>query len=214
MSTDSKHPAVKIFTHKLIHLLAKITAQTDFTKVHNFYAEHEWKKENLWRYFFEMFLVKPKALFVGEAPGIHGCYLTGIPFTSERILRQGINGKSVLHHTYRIDGNKAERSATIIWKEVMKLRQGSVLFWNVFPLHPYEIKENTIKNRRPTKLEKEWGIVFLAEIIDLFPNIPVYSLGNLARESLQELNIPIQGHLRHPRNAHHFRADFAQIFTV
>src|SRR5437764_837102 len=30
-------------------------------------------------------------LLIGEAPGCHGCGVSGIPFTSERVLRSGIH---------------------------------------------------------------------------------------------------------------------------
>jgi len=44
------------------------------------------RKHNLLTYFVHMKKLKPKILLLGEAPGYKGCRLTGVPFTSEKIL--------------------------------------------------------------------------------------------------------------------------------
>ncbi|MBQ7589509.1 MAG: hypothetical protein IJU47_02330 [Verrucomicrobia bacterium] len=46
----------------------------------------EIKRENLRFYLKKMRTLNPSRLFVGEAPGINGCFWTGIPFTDIEIL--------------------------------------------------------------------------------------------------------------------------------
>lgn len=41
------------------------------------------RRRNLSVYLSEMQRLKPEVMLVGEAPGVHGCYLTGIPFIAE-----------------------------------------------------------------------------------------------------------------------------------
>lgn len=47
------------------------------------------KQLNLIKYFRALFWVKPEWILIGEAPGVHGCVKTGIPFTSERLIQKG-----------------------------------------------------------------------------------------------------------------------------
>lgn len=53
------------------------------------------RRKNLQIYLENMKILKPKVLLVGEAPGYNGCRYSGIPFTSERIMMQGIEYHSI-----------------------------------------------------------------------------------------------------------------------
>lgn len=44
------------------------------------------RRENLKQYLIKMSKINPSILLLGEAPGYKGCRLTGIPFSSERVL--------------------------------------------------------------------------------------------------------------------------------
>ena len=44
------------------------------------------RRENLKLYLEKMKKLNPSFLLLGEAPGYKGCRLTGIPFSSEKIL--------------------------------------------------------------------------------------------------------------------------------
>src|SRR2546422_66558 len=86
------HPEVdeeEKFDRKAGEIIRLITEKKDFPYVNNFYSESTEMQINLAKYFRALFWVNPNIMFIGEAPGIHGCALTGIPFTSERLIKQG-----------------------------------------------------------------------------------------------------------------------------
>ncbi|WP_407311874.1 hypothetical protein [Desulfosporosinus sp. SB140] len=75
------------------------------------------RRENLFIYLKYMQEIKPNVLMVGEAPGFHGCRLTGVPFTSEFILLDdnGIFGKTKGYRkTKEVPRKKKKQSATIV----------------------------------------------------------------------------------------------------
>ncbi len=97
--------------------------------------------ENLRIYLNRMQLLNPSVMIVGEAPGYNGCRLTGIPFTSEYILKnQVVPGIFEPEYGYKFQtGTKhqKERSATIVWNALSELHKHCPmpLIWNIFPFH-------------------------------------------------------------------------------
>ena len=128
--------------------------------------------------------------------------LTGVPFTSEKLLiDQSIprvghpKGKRIT--TRHIPWK--EPSATIVWEELHKLQVADrTILFNAVPWHP-EGADGPLSNRPPKAAEKKAGQECLSLFIDLFQDIPVMALGNIASESLNRLSIE-HTKIRHPAN--------------
>jgi uracil-DNA glycosylase len=88
-------------------------------------------------------------LLVGEAAGHRGARVSGLPFTSERLLT---------------GAGPAEATATIVHRVLAELGLAEqVLLWNAVPTHPHRPGEPR-SNRRPTKAEIAAGEPFVAEL--------------------------------------------------
>ena len=75
-------------------------AATEVTPiVYNQYSyehkENAIRRNNLYIYLQQMRRVNPKIMLLGEAPGYRGCRLTGVPFTSEHLLLNNMEGLSL-----------------------------------------------------------------------------------------------------------------------
>jgi hypothetical protein len=133
-------------------------------------------------------------MLVGEAPGVRGCRLTGVPFTSEMVLlQQRVPGDPVpvapAHEPVK------EATATMIWEAVGAWTRLPV-FWNAFPWHPHR-PNLPCTNRRPTQAELMRGEPFLQWMLRLFSGVRVVAVGNSAETSLKRLGIPCTK-VRHP----------------
>jgi uracil-DNA glycosylase len=132
-----------------------------------------------------------RILLVGEAAGYRGARVSGIPFTSERLL----TGRP-----------PAEATATVVHDVLRELGvEHDVLLWNLVPTHPHE-PGNPDSNRRPTRDEIEAGRPFLSRLARGRRVVPV---GRLAQA---ELGGP---YVRHPSHggAREFRAALVQLLA-
>lgn len=70
--------------HPFVDYISSIVPPTEHSS--NMYAVNPHCRHNLSVYLEQMLEIKPSILLMGEAPGFHGCGITGIPFTDERTL--------------------------------------------------------------------------------------------------------------------------------
>lgn len=160
---------------------------------------NEIAKHNLKIYFRNILANNSKVLFLGEAPGYKGCRLSGVPFTSEKVLTSSKSNAIVgCNFDYKIRDAKnpqSESSATIIW-EAFENHDIYPLMWNAFPFHPHR-PENTETNRAPKKDELEIGVKYIKELIEIFDIERIYAIGNIAYSTLTDLGFEVDK-IRHP----------------
>jgi uracil-DNA glycosylase len=146
------------------------------------------------------FLVtRPHWLLLGEASGYQGAHVSGIPFTSERLLLEGaiprvdIGGRRLSTRLRPW----SEPSATTVWGTLHALgRAETTLLWNAFPWHPH--RPGLLQsNRTPTPAERRAGIPVLEALLAAFPAVRCLAVGRLAAQSLAESGIAATP-VRHP----------------
>lgn len=139
-------------------------------------------------------------LLVGEAPGYRGCALTGIPFTSQRVLAADDHPFLVsLRSSVSLSGSVTESTATIVWQSLAQT-PAVPAFWNAFPFHPHKL-DNPASNRAPTPAEIRLGRTYLEFIVKILQPRSIIAIGKAAASAL----VPIYGtnaviEIRHPSN--------------
>ena len=123
-------------------------------------------------------------LLVGEALGYRGGALTGLPFTSPRILRTHPHPfLENLRPALIVSGNTAEPTATIVWSHLQTCTLVPAC-WNVFPFHPH-IPETQASNRAPKSGELEAGRPFLDLVLEILAPHTLIPVGKVAEKALQ-----------------------------
>lgn len=159
------------------------------------------RRANLAHYLQTMQVKQPSVLLVGEAPGYRGCRLTGIPFTSPRLLEdepaphQLFGENNGYHTTKEWPHIQSEASATIMW-QLLSTLPNVPLLWNAFPFHPHK-PGNPQSNRPPKSSEIALGRPFLIQLLNLFPVTHIIAVGNKADSALTKWQIP-HNKVRHP----------------
>lgn len=178
-------------------------------------AGNDTRRANL-RRALELALHHASVLLVGEAPGYNGARRTGVPFTSERLLLEGVDppglfGRGRGFALATDDGRISnEQTATIVWREVRALAL-PVVGWNAYPFHPHYLGMPQ-SNRTPRAAELRAGQPFLARVCALFAGVPVVAMGNTAAHALSLLGIP-HARVRHPAQggARRFAAELREL---
>jgi uracil-DNA glycosylase len=138
-------------------------------------------------------------VLVGEAAGYQGCKVSGIPFTSERLILEGTIPR-IEAPPGRLSARTrpwSEPSATTVWKTLHALEIAArTVLWNAYPWHPHKsgIRHS---NRTPSRTERLAGVPVLHALLRLFPTAKVFAVGRNAESSLAELGIAATC-LRHP----------------
>jgi hypothetical protein len=165
---------------------------------HGCHREAEIRRNNLKVYLTKMKAMDPDFLLLGEAPGYKGCRLSGIPFTSERVMSEHpfFRDEPIQFINYR-EHLESEISATIVWNELSNLTI-KPLIWNIFPFHPH-LEDDTNTNRTPTMAELEEGKSYLEDILNMFNIKKIIALGRKPESQLQKLGWAF-AYIRHPAN--------------
>lgn len=148
-------------------------------------------------------------ILVGEAPGYQGCRYSGIPFTNERLLMDGVIPRASAHPAPVgfLTGARSritlrpipwsEPSATILWETLHRLsRAEHTVLWNAFPFHPHS-PGHDLSNRRPTLAEITAGLPYLKRFCALFPQATIVAVGEVAHMALGRIGVSAT-RIRHP----------------
>lgn len=162
-------------------------------------------RENLYNYLQRIRSNNSKVMLIGEAPGCHGCRLSGIAFTSEDKFTEdiipGIMGKDMGYKIFSKGKPEREFSASTVWPKLKDwyFLHGSVpLLWNICPFHPHKEGDNE-SNRTPRKKEIERGIKYFLELVDIFDIQHIGCIGRKSYNTIGEMNLnTILEYLRHP----------------
>jgi len=159
---------------------------------------------------------KAKFILCGEAPSHRGCRHSGIAFTSEYLLREGIPRIPKMSH--RITAKKSpykEGSATTVWKVLRELHiEERTILWNALQMHPHEMGKPH-SNRRPKLEETKKGRLALQMLVDTFRSATVVAVGRTAERLLKSMGVPAE-YVRHPANggAPEFRRELKRLVKL
>lgn len=147
-----------------------------------------------------------KLILIGEAIGYQGGRVSGLAFTSERLLMDGAIPR-IERVQERLSNRHlpfSEPSATIVWKTLYKLGMAEqTVLWNSVQLHPFKLG-NLWSNRTPTNAEVDLGVPALRVLFEAYPNARVVPVGQKAADSLARnfagSGVSILPAVRHPAN--------------
>lgn len=184
--------------------IAALAARHDSPTVSNPYRGPggRLRRENLRRYLSLVAAVGPAVALIGEAPGYRGCAVTGIPFTSRRLLgtdvgRWGLFAPAGFVADGRLGGPQAEGTATVVWRHVARLLAAPPVVGNAFPFHPHPPHRRDA-NRRLTADELTEGSYYLELLFRLFPKVRAVAVGRQAEGALRRLGVARAAAIRHP----------------
>lgn len=192
---------IKLF----IDELSKEESTSELTNVYSpEIAQGEICRENLYNYLQRIKNNNSKVMLIGEAPGYHGCRLSGIAFTCEENFTDdiipGIMGKDLGYKIFSNEKPEKELSASIVWPKLKEWynAHGSVpLLWNICPFHPHK-KGNIMSNRTPRKKEIERGIRYFLELVDIFDVQNIGCIGKKSFDTIKFVGDFSLEYLRHP----------------
>lgn len=186
---------------KILRFAKSLQNTTVGDDVNNFYAAKRtnMQRHNLQRYLRQMRELQPETLLVGEAPGYNGCARTGVPFSSEKLLREGVLGGRLFgtHNGYYVNNNtvRHEQTAASMWQLLETVEQIPLL-WNAYPFHPH-FANDPFSNRKPKAAELQLGMKILEELVALFEIRRVIAVGNAAEATLRKMGLEY-AKVRHP----------------
>lgn len=150
-------------------------------------------------------------LLIGEAAGYQGAHVSGMAFTSERLMLEGAIPRVRIAARLSTRARPwSEPSATTVWGALTQLELADrAVLWNCFAWHPHRAGEPQ-SNRTPTREEYAQGLPVLAALCALYPRAHILAVGRGAAAGLASLGRDVIS-LRHPSmgGATAFRAGLA-----
>jgi uracil-DNA glycosylase len=138
-------------------------------------------------------------IMIGEAAGYQGCHVSGIPFTSERLVIAGVIPR-VASDGARLSRRHipwSEPSATTVWNSLHSLGIAhDTILWNAFPWHPHRRGE-LHSNRTPTRAECARGLEVLEALLEALPQVAILAVGRHAEAAVAATGRRCTA-LRHP----------------
>ncbi len=164
------------------------------------------RRENLTRWLTSYIDSPSSAIFIGEAPGIKGARLTGIPFTSPAIMSgcesdpwSAFSPATGIRIPKGANAGQSESTATIFWKAMRRYfaELPRPMTWNAYPFWPHQ--EDGLKNRTPRDEELRFGHKWLSDIVEMHPKARIIAVGRKAEKALREIGFDAE-YVRHPAN--------------
>ncbi len=181
------------------------------------------RRRDLRKYLRKMQEINPTKLFVGEAPGHKGCFISGVPFTDEYTIMKNNFFEGLDYCMSDIPDFIPEKESTaqVVWKCLNKIPiKEYPLMWNIFPFHPSTVDSTVVisslrPNRTPSKKECEYGLKILQNLLEYFNIKEVYAVGKTAERVLKPL-FPNVRYVRHPSHggASLFCKEFDCIYNI
>ena len=167
--------------------------------------EHDlggWRKERLRRFLTIPRDGHPLVLFVGEAPGLHGAAVTGVPFSSVETLTAP--GFERLHQVNEDEGFDAvagtqthfkETTAREFWRVVLAEFEDMSLpmVWNAVPFWP----RAESGNGTPTRQHEVFGWNWLGAVVNWCTYTEIVAVGRAAERILRQNDVQCS-YVRHP----------------
>ena len=174
----------------------------DASLVNIYSDEHDpfgWRRARLTRWLELPRDDGPVVLMVGEAPGVHGAAVTGVPFTSVETLTA--NEFERLHVLKSDEGfvavegtqpNYKEATARAFWRAVLPEFEDLPLpmVWNAIPFWPRG-------NATPSRYHQWYGLCWLATVLNWHTYAEVVAVGRAAEHALKQLPSEFR-YVRHP----------------
>ena len=146
------------------------------------------RKQNLLKAINSAIRQEATSLWIAQDLGYRGGRRTGLALTDEAHLVE--HGQMLGQHPF-LKATRgpvvAERTAEVVWRALRSINQ-PVLLWNVFPLHPH-LPAQPMSNRCHTRAEREIGLGFLKELLDLLEPKLVIAIGSQASAALRHLGV-------------------------
>ncbi len=143
----------------------------------------------------------PRIAAIGEGLSYQGGRISGMAFTSERLLLEGANPHQPQAQGERLSSRDkpwSEPSATVVWRTAYEADIAPrLLTWNAFPWHPLRAGD-PYSNRKPSRGEERDGLDVLQLLMRTLEIERWFAVGQVAAGQLQRLGIRDVVALRHP----------------